>query len=509
MAPRFNHRNRGQGLFISVNLDQQIQAGTFEHTLDFLVDNRLDLSIFHHKYCNATTGRPAYDPALLLKIVLMAYSRGITGSRPIAAACRENTLFMALAEDTRPHWTTISDFISGSREEIIQLFHQVLMICDQTGLIGKQMFAIDGCKLPSNASKEWSGTHENLRKKSKKIDRAVRYILDKHREEDQKGENDHSIRQREEQQIETLLKASDKIDRFLKENAKRTGRSGKEVQSNITDNESAKMHTSHGVLQGYTGVAAVDSQHQVVVAAEAFGTGDEHGLLEPMLDGIKDNLEDEDILQSSQVLADSGFHSKETLTRLEDEGIDAYIADTRFRSRDPRFATAGRHKPLVPLKPRTSGRFTPEDFRADIEKRTCICPAGKAMWLRCDKAKITGRLFLQFQAHQADCDSCHLRRQCLQSPKQKGARQVNILLGTLPKTKNSPLWRMKEKIDSTLGRHIYSQRLGIVEPVFGHLRHNLGLTRFSLRGREKVDGQWKLMAMLHNLTKIHRYGLAT
>jgi transposase len=507
MAPRYTDNNQGQGVFISVNLDQQLQPGTFEHTLNFLIDNRLDLSIFHHKYRNENTGRPAYDPALLLKIVLMAYSRGVTGSRRIEALCRENVLFMALAADTRPHFTTVADFISGSREEIAQLFHQVLMICDRAGLIGKQMFAIDGCKLPSNASKDWSGTHENLRKKSKKIDKAVRHMLAKHREEDQKGENDDTIRRREEQQIETLLKTSDKIDRFLEKNAKRIGRRGKEVQSNITDNDSAKMKTSHGVIQGYTGVAAVDAKHQVVVHAEAFGTGDEHGLLEPMLDGIKENLDD-NIMERSQVLADSGFHSATTLSRLEEEGIDAYIADTRFRSRDPRFADAGRHKPQAPKKPQINGRYTPEDFQADIENRTCICPAGKAMWLKSDRAKITGRIFMQFQAHQADCASCRLRAQCLRSPKQKYARQVNILLERLPQTNNNPLVRMREKIDSTLGRHIYSRRLGIVEPVFGHLRENIGLRRFSLRGREKVDGQWKLMAMLHNLTKIHRYGLA-
>ena len=505
MAPRYTDHNQRQGVFVSVNLDQQIQPGTFEYTLNFLIDNKLDLSIFHHKYHNETTGRPAYDPALLLKIVLMAYSRGVTGSRRIEALCRENILFMALAADTRPHYTTIADFISGSREEIAQLFHQVLMICDQAGLIGKQMFAIDGCKLPSNASKEWSGTHENLRKKSRKIDKAVRHMLAKHREEDQKGENDNTIRRREEQQIDTLLRASDKIDRFLERQDKRLGRSGKEVQSNITDPDSAKMLTSHGVIQGYTGVAAVDAKHQVVVAAEAFGTGDEHGLLEPMLDGIKQNLGDKDVLKCSQVLADSGFHSSATLSHLEQEGIDAYIADTGFRSRDPRFATAGRHKSPMPTPPHS--RYAPEDFQADVENRTCICPAGKAMWLRCERARIRDRIFMQFQAHQADCASCRLRGQCLRSPKQKSPRQVNIPLKVLITADNAPLVRMKQKIDSVLGRHLYGMRLGIVEPVFGHLRTTLGLGRFSLRGRDKVDGQWKLMTMLHNLTKIHRYGL--
>ena len=98
---------------------------------------------------------------------------------------------------------------------------------------------------------------------------------------------------------------------------------------------------------------------------------------------------------------------------------------------------------------------------------------------------------MQFQGRQTDCDACELRGQCLRKPTQKGARQVCFLLESLPKSddqKNGPIERMKEKIDSAIGRHIYSQRLGIVEPVFGNIRETLGLDRFSLRGRNKVDG---------------------
>ncbi len=505
--PRYKDYDYRQCVMVPVSFDRQILPGTFEHSVNYLVDEKLDLSIFASRYKNDDTGRPAYDPAILLKIVLLAYSRGVTSSRKIEALCRENVVFMAISADSHPHFTSIAHFISGCPEQIASLFQQIILICDDLGLIGKEMFAVDGCKMPSNASKEWSGTRGELQKKARKIDRAVHYLLKKHRDEDKKGHAEESIRRREEKQVEKLQASSKKIEQFLARNAERLGRSGKPVKGNITDNDSAKMKTGHGVLQGYTGVAAVDAKHQVVVHAEAFGTGDEHGLLEPMLDGIKENLDD-NILKRSQVLADSGFHSATTLSRLEDEGIDAYIADNRFRSRDPRFTDAGRHKPQAPKKPQFNGRYTPEDFQADIENRTCICPAGKAMWLKSDRAKITGRVFMQFQAHQADCASCRLRAQCLRSPKQKYARQVNILLEVLPKAKDNPLVRMREKIDSTVGRHIYSRRLGIVEPVFGHLRENIGLRRFSLRGKVKVDSQWKLMAMLHNLTKIHRYGLA-
>lgn len=72
---------------------------------------------------------------------------------------------MVLSANTEPHFKTISDFISTSGQEIIDLFLEVLMICDEMGLIGKEMFAVDGVKLLSNASKEWSGTREELRKK--------------------------------------------------------------------------------------------------------------------------------------------------------------------------------------------------------------------------------------------------------------------------------------------------------------------------------------------------------
>jgi transposase len=507
MTPRFIDHNQGQSVFISVNFDQQIQPGTFEYTLNFLIDNRLDLSIFHHKYRNQVTGRPAYDPALLLKIVLMAYSRGVTGSRRIEALCHENVLFMALAADTRPHYTTIADFISGSYEEVVKLFSQVLMVCDRTGLIGKQMFAIDGCKLPSNASKEWSGTHANLRKKSKKIDTAVRHMLATHRDEDQKGENDISIRRREEQQIETLLKVSDKIDRFLAKNDPRYGRGGDEVQSNITDNESAKMKTSKGVIQGYVGVAAVDSKHQVVVSAEAFGQGQEHGLLEPLIEQIAETFkkDEEPPLAEAKILADSGFCNQGTLEYLEKKQIDGYIADHAFRSRDPRFKDAGDHKPKTGSSAKAKTRYTSEDFQVDLDNHSCTCPAGKAMWLKCQEAKISGNIFMQFQGHQADCAACSERSKCLRNVKQAGARQVNIKIGTYETEKTGALQRMREKIDEKLGRHIYSMRLGIVEPVFGHLTDAIGIKRFTLRGKEKVNGQWQLMTMLHNLTKIHRF----
>jgi transposase len=90
--------------FIPIKFDRQILPGTFEYTLHYLIDKEIDLSEFDLRYRNDETGAPAYDPAILLRIILYAYSRGITSSRKIAQCCQENIIFMALWADTRPHF---------------------------------------------------------------------------------------------------------------------------------------------------------------------------------------------------------------------------------------------------------------------------------------------------------------------------------------------------------------------------------------------------------------------
>jgi transposase len=167
---RYRDYSYEQAKLIPISFQQQILPGTFEYTLNYLIDREFDLSVFAARYHNDETGAPAYDPAILLKIILFAYSRGIVSSREIARCCRENIIFIALAADTAPHFTTIADFISSLGGEITVLFRDVLLVCDEMGLIGRELFAVDGCKLPANASKEWSGTKEELTKKSEKME---------------------------------------------------------------------------------------------------------------------------------------------------------------------------------------------------------------------------------------------------------------------------------------------------------------------------------------------------
>lgn len=151
---RYKNVNYDQVKLLPVSYAQQILPGTFEHTLSYVIDHELNLSCVDERYRNDVTGAPAYDPRILLKIILYAYSRGIISSREIERLCRDNIVMMALSADTQPSFVTIADFVASSSDAIVRLFQEVLLVCDAMGLIGKELFAIDGCKLSSNASKE-------------------------------------------------------------------------------------------------------------------------------------------------------------------------------------------------------------------------------------------------------------------------------------------------------------------------------------------------------------------
>ena len=152
---RFKHIDTSPR-FLAIDLERQLVPGTFEHALHHLMEHELDLSHFNARYRNDESGAPAYPPAMLLKIVLFAYSRGLVSSRFIAQACVDQVTFIALSGDSQPHFTTIAHFVSTLGEDIAKVFGAVLALCDRQGLIGHQMFAIDGVKLPSNAAKDSS-----------------------------------------------------------------------------------------------------------------------------------------------------------------------------------------------------------------------------------------------------------------------------------------------------------------------------------------------------------------
>ena len=340
------------------------------------------------------------------------------------------------------------------------------------------MFAIDGIKLPANASKAKSGTRADYQRQVDKMERAAKQMLEKHQSSDC-APTDDAITKREAQKLERLQKEAQQLRDWLKQNPEdRKGSKGSIRLSNRTDNESAKMATSKGVIQGYTGVATVDEKAQIIVDAQAHGTGSEQELLLPVINATA-TLRAIDTV----ITADAGYHSHANLKALAE----------RLWNKAK--------------QAKKSNCFKPADFRLADDRSHCVCPAGKRLYSNGSGCTINGYAAMKFSGAKQDCVPCKRRKECLRTPEKTQTRQVSFFQGKRDVTENH-IDRMKVKIDSDAGREMITRRFATVEPVFGNLRGNKRLHRFTLRGKAKVDGQWKLYCMMHNIEKLAHHGYA-
>ena len=505
--PRYKAYNYDQLVMIPISLENQLEPGTMEYTLNELVENKLDLSVFEGRYQNDETGATAINPKILLKVILFAYSRGMISSRQIERACGENILFMALSCGYRPDHSTIAHFVSSMQKEIEVIFSNILLVCAELDLLGGTHFSLDGVKLPSNASKEWSGTFKELKRKRDRLQDKLRQVMAEHIQADIQAKPESERRQK---QVRRLQHQVERLNQFLLEQKPKKGRSGKEIQSNVTDNQSAKMPTSHGVLQGYNAQTLVDEKHQIIVHAEAFSSQD-HENLAPMMAGAKKNMQaigkEENYFAGKQLSADSNYHSYASLALCKAEDLDAYIPDIQFRKRDGRFAGQPRFKDGIHprMRPaRKTGKFSAADFSFDESNQTYICPQGKALTCHARSQRNRYRLYDIYHARQEDCANCRLRSSCL-SGSSTSRRYLSVRVDG---KKPNLIDEMKAKIDTPQGKQIYARRLAIVEPVFANICVQKRLDHFTLRMKAKVDVQWKLFALVHNIGKIHIYGMA-
>lgn len=499
MGNNFKDSYKGQGQFISVIPDEQITEGSFDETVQLLIDEVCDLSEFESGYKNSKGGASAYPPAALLKVILAAYSRGITSSRRIENLCKYNTVFMCLSGFLTPDHSTIAAFVSKKPKQIKDLFVQIVVECDYLGLVGGDCFSIDGTKLSSNASKDKSGTKEDFEKKYKKISNGIEFLLNQHKEEDEQGRVDKTRREREEKRIHKLRRLAKDLEGPIADMKDRTGSNGKPKKTNLTDKDSSTMMSGGGgALQGYMAVAVSDPICQVITSADIAEESEQESFI-PIMKQVEENLDIS--LENKNVLADAGFCTIKNVNYCDEHGINGYIADNGMRGRNPLYKNQPDKKP----ESRKQKYFKSSDFRYDEETNSCQCPAGKLMWLASDGYTLNGENYRRFVGYLDHCRACPLQEQCMRKPPKEQGRQVS-LKKDIEFNPPRPLDLMKEKIDSKGGRDKYSERMGMIEPVFGNIKHNLGLRWLSLRGLSKVRGQWLIFCMIHNMVKIQHYG---
>ena len=215
-----------------------------------------------------------------------------------------------------------------------------------------------------------------------------------------------------------------------------------------------------------------------------------------MVEKAKEISGKEDMFKDSKLLGDTNYFCEDNCKYIEEQGIDGYIPDTKFRKRDPRFNGAEKHKS------KKTKKYSKEDFAYDKESDTYICPQGKRLELYKKNAMIKIFIGDKYQAKQRDCSKCKDRKNCLRSEKTR-LRTLFIIHKKYNKNYSDA---MKQKIDTEAGRDIYSKRMGIVEPVFANITYHKKMNRFTLRSKPKVNIQWILYNTIHNIGKILNFG---
>lgn len=459
MGKRFRNDALDQELLLPPSLHDWLPEG---HLARFIADlvNGLDLGAIYESYAGDGRGLAAYQPAMMVRLLLYGYCLGVVSSRRMERATYEDVAFRYLSADAHPDHDTIANFRKRHLEGLAGLFVQALRLCEKAGLVKLGHVAIDGTKIKANASKHKAMSYERMEESEQRLRREIEVLLQRAEEVDAsedaqygKGKRGDELPEelaRRESRLRKIGQAKAALEQEAKEKAERRlaeaeaklaarreqeARTGKpagghdpkapdpeqarpeaKAQRNFTDPDSRIMvdgANKGSFLQGYNAQAAVDGQAQIIVAADLTQQSNDSRQLLPMLEQVEANVG----RKPDCVSADAGYWSEANVTDEGAAGLDLHVA-------------TGREKHRGPIEP-ASGP----------------------------------------------------------PPKQASVREA-----------------MRHKLRTEAGRAIYKMRKAIVEPVFGQIKERRGFRRFSFRGLPNVRSEWKLVCLTGNLLKLFRSG---
>ncbi len=430
--------------------------------LDAFVEG-LDLKDLHFTHAEpAETGRPAYDPADLLKLYLYGYLNRLRSSRRLEAECRRNLEVMWLVRGIRPDFKTIADFRKDNRARFKPLFRQFNLICRQLNLFGAELVAIDGSKFKAVNHPRQNYHAKRLQELLQRIDQRIDGYLAQLDEQDEQFEGGagQPTRQELEDSIAQLKQRRGHYDQLLSD-LSAAGQS----EVSLVDPDSRAMPK---VGVGYNVQVAVDAKHHLIVEPEVVQSASDLGQLGPMALAAKEALG----VERLQAVADAGYNEADQLEACEQAGIETYVADKGQRSGQ---TNDGRRV------------FPKERFLYDPVRDVYHCPAGQRL-SRGYEHRYRDKDLVRYYNGPA-CRECSLKGQCTHSRMRMISRRKN----------EAVVERQKQRMAAR--PEMARQRKSIVEHVFGSLR-NWGHDRFLMRGLENVRAEFSLSALTYNLRRV-------
>ncbi len=474
----FIKANRKQQNFLGYSIDDFAKT---DSKCRFIVKtvSRLNLSKLMSRYSDQ--GGDAYAPDMMLALWFYAYSQGITRTRKLEELCTYDTRYIYLSCNLRPDHTTLSRFRQHHIDLLADYFVEIVMIAEQEGYLGLDRISIDGTKINASCSRKQSIRDDALTRRIEAVRRDIAdYMLrcDCAEQFDSQQVDLETLRE-EKQRLEELEKKLVERQRELEERKKTLKpEHRKKHQINIVEPEARFMPKIDG--PAYNAAAAVDNNTQFIVANDVTNDPNDQKQFSPMHQKIKQNLPKN---PQCQYTADSGFHSLDQLEYIEENKIDAVIADPTPENR------SNNRKPTsIKNILEEQRKVKRSDFTYHAEGDYYSCPGGDKLIRVRSYRSGNKRLFL-YRA--SKCISCPIFKQCVSS--KKNLKQIHR------DHREELAERMSDKLNSVDARDRLKERDTTVEPAFGNIKQNLGFRRFNLRGLEKVKGEFTLMCIAHNL----------
>jgi len=458
----FRHGERQQMQFLPASIEQYVPDDAPVRAYDAFVE-ALDLGRLGISYDASKEGNPSYDPKAMLKLLVYGYSYGVRSSRKLERETHYNLSFIWLMGGLKPDHKTIAEFRRKNKEALKMALLQCARMCLKLDLVAGNVIFVDGSKIRGNASVKNTWTMEKCREVLGKAERRIEEII-----------SESEATDREEEGMPSLVSVSEELGdaRALKERVeeimKELRESGRQT-INTVDRECTRTNSVHGTHAGYNAQVVVDDQNGLVVSCDVVSANNDLGQFSRQIEGAQETLG-----RKCQVaVADSGYADTGDLGKVDEQGIKVIVPSQRVASR------------------REVGEFDKRNFGYDAERDSYICPRGKVLRYSGRSRKRNGSIYQI--AKREVCLECPEFGRCTTSNR---GRKVMRLMGE----------ELRERLEQEYGlrqnQAIYRRRKEKVELVFGHIRRNLGVSSFLMRGRKGVQAEMALLSMCFNLRRM-------
>ncbi len=460
----YRYGDRRQGVLFPASIEDYVAFDSPVRAYDAIID-ALELESLGFEVDPHKVGCPQYNPTAMLKLLVYGCSYGVRSSRKLERECHNNISFIWLMGDLKPDHKTIAEFRRGNKKALSKVLREVARLCLGLDLIEGNTLFVDGSRIRANASISNSWTKEKCQRKLKKIDKRIAEILEECENADQREAACGSfVKVKDELADQETLRCKVKSILDDIEHQQRPS-------VNTTDHDCTKIHSRQGDHAGYNSQIVVDEKHGLIVSSDV----------------VNENTDDhqfaDQINQANEVLGkkcdtacgDCGYATIDELEKIDNQNIEV----------------------IVPSQRQASGKepepFDARNFTYDQENDRYICPKGKVLPLKSIERKKRRKVYL---AGKATCCACEHFGTCTTN-RRYGRKVTRLLKEDLRQT-------FERQYALPQSQEIYKLRKQKVELPFGHIKHNLGVTGFLLRGLAGVRAEFSIMASCFNITRMIR-----